>query len=243
MRKSRSVEETPDHTVVANLKKQKKESYPAMRCSMRRSAAKANVDELNLAAGGLEAECARDAYPGSMKITRPSKPHVYAVGRRHRLPPASARFFHGTRGASPPPRAFGMPDKFQPARIIPTGIILYHSRKSSFIGKDGGAASPREGVPYEVGMAFFFFFREIARGQIRGDTTRPPENSFSIPPTQGHYWACTSLVKEPRSCCTSGRRFFSALKRHGGIFRGHRFSIIRRWRTFASVIKPPPSMV
>src|SRR5260370_4619553 len=61
-------------------------------------------------------------------------------------------------------RAFGMPTNSNRANY-PYGI--YTIPEISFIGKTEEQLTD-EGIPYEVGMAFF---REIARGQIRGDTT------------------------------------------------------------------------
>jgi NAD(P) transhydrogenase len=49
--------------------------------------------------------------------------------------------------------------------LYPYGI--YTIPEISFIGKTEDQLT-EEGVPYEVGIAYF---REIARGQIRGDTT------------------------------------------------------------------------
>src|SRR6266403_1739713 len=104
-----SVEETPEHLVVANLKSKKKVSGEALLYAVGRQG---NVDELNLAAAG----------------------------------------------------AFGIPTNSNRANY-PYGI--YTIPEISFIGKTEEQLTD-EGIPYEVGMAFF---REIARGQIRGDTT------------------------------------------------------------------------
>ena len=60
--------------------------------------------------------------------------------------------------------AFGIPIHSNRANY-PYGI--YTIPEISFIGKTEEQLT-EEGVPYEVGIAFF---REIARGQIRGDTT------------------------------------------------------------------------
>src|SRR5437879_11767903 len=61
-------------------------------------------------------------------------------------------------------KSFGMPIYCNRA-TYPYGI--YTIPEISFIGKTEEQLTD-EGVPYEVGMAYF---REIARGQIRGDTT------------------------------------------------------------------------
>jgi NAD(P) transhydrogenase len=61
-------------------------------------------------------------------------------------------------------RAFNKPIESQP-EYFPFGI--YTIPEISFIGKTEEQLTD-EDVPYEVGVAFY---REIARGQIRGDTT------------------------------------------------------------------------
>jgi NAD(P) transhydrogenase len=136
------VEETPDHLVVANLKSKKKVSGEALLYAVGRQG---NVDELNLAAAGLEAD-------GRGRIVvdqdyRTKVPHVFAVG-----------------DVIAAARAFGMAINSNRANY-PYGI--YTIPEISFIGKTEEQLTD-EGVPYEVGMAYF---REIARGQIRGDTT------------------------------------------------------------------------
>jgi NAD(P) transhydrogenase len=60
--------------------------------------------------------------------------------------------------------AFGLPATTNPA-VYPYGI--YTIPEISFIGKTEEQLT-NEDVPYEVGVAFY---REMARGQIRGDTT------------------------------------------------------------------------
>lgn len=60
--------------------------------------------------------------------------------------------------------AFGAPVKSDPANY-PYGI--YTIPEISFVGKTEEQLTD-EDVPYEVGLAYY---REIARGQIRGDTT------------------------------------------------------------------------
>jgi NAD(P) transhydrogenase len=61
-------------------------------------------------------------------------------------------------------KAFGLNVQTNPA-FYPIGI--YTIPEISFIGKTEEQLTD-EDVPYEVGVAFY---REIARGQIRGDTT------------------------------------------------------------------------
>src|SRR5207237_7875600 len=70
-----SVEETPDNGVVANLKSKKKVAGEALLYAVGRQG---NVDELNLAAAGLEADSrGRIAVDGDY---RTKQPHIFAVG-------------------------------------------------------------------------------------------------------------------------------------------------------------------
>jgi len=152
-----SVEETADHTVVANLKSKKKVTGEALLYAVGRQG---NVDELNLAAGGLEADARGRILVDENYQTK--QPHVYAVGDVIGFPSLGSVSMEQGRIAAA--RAFGMPTNSNRANY-PYGI--YTIPEISFIGKTEEQLT-EEGVPYEVGMAFF---REIARGQIRGDTT------------------------------------------------------------------------
>ena len=152
-----SVEETPDHLVVANLKSKKKVSGEALLYAVGRQG---NVDELNLAAGGLEAD-ARGRITVDENY-RTKQPHIFAVGDVIGFPSLGSVSMEQGRIAAA--RAFGIPTNSNRANY-PYGI--YTIPEISFIGKTEEQLTD-EGVPYEVGMAFF---REIARGQIRGDTT------------------------------------------------------------------------
>src|SRR6201982_2841151 len=152
-----SVEETPDHLVVANLKSKKKVSGEALLYAVGRQG---NVDELNLAAAGLEADAR-----GRITVDdnyRTSRPHIFAVGDVIGFPSLGSVSMEQGRIAAA--RAFGVPTNSNRANY-PYGI--YTIPEISFIGKTEEQLTD-EGVPYEVGIAFF---REIARGQIRGDTT------------------------------------------------------------------------
>ena len=82
--------------------------------------------------------------------------------------------------------------------FYPYGI--YTIPEISFIGKTEEQLT-EEDVPYEVGVAYY---REIARGQIRGDTTGRLKLIFHRETTRS--WACTSSARAPASCCTSARR-------------------------------------
>jgi NAD(P) transhydrogenase len=152
-----SVEETPDHMVVANLKSHKKVSGDALLYAVGRQG---NIDELNLAAGGLKADAR-----GRISVDtdyRTKLPHIFAVGDVIGFPSLGSVSMEQGRIAAA--KAFGMRVNSNRA-TYPYGI--YTIPEISFIGKTEEQLTD-EGIPYEVGMAYF---REIARGQIRGDTT------------------------------------------------------------------------
>jgi NAD(P) transhydrogenase len=152
-----SVEETSDGTVVANLKSRKKISGDTLLYAVGRQG---NVEELNLAAAGLEAD-------GRGRIAvdsdyRTKQPNIFAVGDVIGFPSlASVSMEQGRMAVG---HAFGSTLKSDPANY-PYGI--YTIPEISFVGKTEEQLTD-EDVPYEVGIAYY---REIARGQIRGDTT------------------------------------------------------------------------
>jgi NAD(P) transhydrogenase len=152
-----SVEEGSDGTVIANLASRKRVSGDALLYSVGRQG---NVDELDLAAAGLEAdERGRIAVDGQY---RTRVPHIFAVGDVIGFPSlASVSMEQGRIAAA---NAFGVEAKSNPANY-PYGI--YTIPEISFVGKTEEQLTD-EDVPYEVGLAYY---REIARGQIRGDTT------------------------------------------------------------------------
>src|SRR5579863_8801557 len=151
-----SVEEAAG-CVVANLQSKKKITGDALLYAVGRQG---NVDELNLAAAGIEADAR-----GRIKVDadfRTSQPNIFAVGDVIGFPSlASVSMEQGRIAAA---RAFGLNVKSDPAGY-PYGI--YTIPEISFIGKTEEQLTD-EDVPYEVGVAYY---REIARGQIRGDTT------------------------------------------------------------------------
>ena len=153
-----SVEEMPDGTVVANLESKKKIAGDALLYAVGRQG---NVDELNLAAAGLEADSR-----GRIQVDadyRTKQPHIFAVGDVIGFPSlASVSMEQGRIAAA---RAFGVTGAVQSSDTIPTESIRFP--EISFIGKTEEQLTD-EDVPYEVGVAYY---REIARGQIRGDTT------------------------------------------------------------------------
>jgi NAD(P) transhydrogenase len=152
-----SVSETPEGLVVANLESKKKVSGDALLYAVGRQG---SVDELNLAAAGLEAD-ARGRIAVD-KDYRTKQPNIFAVGDVIGFPSlASVSMEQGRIAVA---RAFNKPIESQP-EYFPFGI--YTIPEISFIGKTEEQLTD-EDVPYEVGVAFY---REIARGQIRGDTT------------------------------------------------------------------------
>ena len=96
------------------------------------------------------------------RISHQTAPHLCG-GRCDRLPQPGFRF----DGAGPHcgGHAFGKPASHSNPATYPYGI--YTIPEISFIGKTEEQLTD-EDVPYEVGVAYY---REIARGQIRGDTT------------------------------------------------------------------------
>jgi NAD(P) transhydrogenase len=153
-----SVEELPDGTVVANLESKKKVQGDALLYAIGRQG---NVDELNLPAIGLEAD-KRGRIPVD-KDFRTKVPNVFAAGDVIGFPSlASVSMEQGRIAAA---RAFGDETVLSNPSYYPYGI--YTIPEISFIGKTEEQLT-EEDVPYEVGVAYY---REIARGQIRGDTT------------------------------------------------------------------------
>jgi NAD(P) transhydrogenase len=152
-----SVEEAPDGKVTAYLESKKKLSGDALLYAVGRQG---NVTELNLDAAGVESDSR-----GRIKVDpqyRTVQPHIYAVGDVIGFPSlASVSMEQGRIAAA---GAFGKLVVSNPANY-PYGI--YTIPEISFTGKTEEQLTD-EDVPYEVGVAYY---REIARGQIRGDTT------------------------------------------------------------------------
>ena len=153
-----SVEELPPDTVVANLESKKRVSGDALLYAVGRQG---NVDDLNLAAAGLEAD-----KRGRIAVDehyRTKVEHIFAVGDVVGFPAlASVSMEQGRIAAA---RAFNDGAATSNPGFYPYGI--YTIPEISFIGKTEEQLTD-EDVPYEVGMAYY---REVARGQIRGDTT------------------------------------------------------------------------
>ncbi|HVG27302.1 MAG TPA: Si-specific NAD(P)(+) transhydrogenase [Acidobacteriaceae bacterium] len=152
-----SVDES-DGSVVANLESKKKLQGDALLYAVGRQG---NVDELNLGAAGIEAD-SRGRIPVD-KDFRTKQREVFAVGDVIGFPSlASVSMEQGRIAAA---RAFGDETIVSNPSFYPYGI--YTIPEISFIGKTEEQLT-EEDVPYEVGVAYY---REIARGQIRGDTT------------------------------------------------------------------------
>ena len=151
-----SVEDTGSG-VTAFLESNKKVPGDALLYAVGRQGA---VDELNLAAAGISAD-----NRGRIAVDenyRTAQPNIYAVGDVIGFPSlASVSMEQGRIAVS---HAFGKPVSSNP-NYFPFGI--YTIPEISFIGKTEEQLTD-EDVPYEVGVAYY---REIARGQIRGDTT------------------------------------------------------------------------
>ncbi len=154
-----SVEELPDGAgVVANLESKKRISGDALLYAVGRSG---NVDALDLANAGIEAD-ARGRIPVD-KDYRTKTPNIFAVGDVIGFPSLASVSMEQGRIASA--RAFNDNAVQSNPSYYPYGI--YTIPEISFIGKTEEQLTD-EDVPYEVGVAYY---REIARGQIRGDTT------------------------------------------------------------------------
>jgi NAD(P) transhydrogenase len=152
-----SVQETPEGGVVAILESKKTLSGDALLYAVGRQG---NVSDLNLDAAGIQAD-----DRGRLKVDaeyRTTQPHIFAVGDVIGFPSlASVAMEQGRIAAA---HAFGKSLQSNPANY-PYGI--YTIPEISFSGKTEEQLTD-EDVPYEVGVAYY---REIARGQIRGDTT------------------------------------------------------------------------
>jgi NAD(P) transhydrogenase len=151
-----SVEELPEGKVAANLVSKKRIIADALLYAIGRGG---NVDALNLPAAGLTSD-----DRGRIKVDvdyRTAQPHIFAVGDVIGFPSlASVSMEQGRIAAG---RAFNLDVHTDPAGY-PYGI--YTIPQISFIGKTEEQLTD-EDVPYEVGVAYY---REIARGQISGQT-------------------------------------------------------------------------
>jgi NAD(P) transhydrogenase len=152
------VEELFLGTVVANLESKKRVSGDALLFAVGRQG---NIDSLNLAAAGLEADSRGRIAVDENYQTKVE--HIYAVGDVVGFPALASVSMEQGRIASA--RAFDDKEATSNPIFYPYGI--YTIPEISFIGKTEEQLTA-EDVPYEVGLAYY---RETARGQIRGDTT------------------------------------------------------------------------
>jgi NAD(P) transhydrogenase len=143
-----SVEEPSPGTVVANLMSKKKVSGDALLYAVGRQG---NVNDLNLGRIAVD-----EHYQTKVE-------HIYAAGDVVGFPSLASVSMEQGRIAAV--RAFGDRTSTSNPGFYPYGI--YTIPEISFIGKTEEQLTG-EDVPYEVGMAYY---REVARGQIRGDTT------------------------------------------------------------------------
>ena len=152
-----SVEES-EGSVTAYLNSKKKVQGDALLYAVGRQG---NVDELELQNAGIEAD-SRGRIPVD-KDFRTKAPAVFAVGDVIGFPSlASVSMEQGRIAAA---RAFGDDSIVSNPSFYPYGI--WTIPEISFLGKTEEQLT-EEDVPYEVGVAYY---REIARGQIGGDTT------------------------------------------------------------------------
>ena len=153
-----SVIENEDGTVTAVLESKKKVQGDTLLYAVGRQG---NVDELQLHNIGVESD-SRGRIPVD-KDYRTKCPNVFAVGDVIGFPSlASVSMEQGRISAA---RAFGDESILSNPSFYPYGI--WTIPEISFLGKTEEQLT-EEDVPYEVGVAYY---REIARGQIRGDTT------------------------------------------------------------------------
>ena len=150
-----SVEDTPGG-VVACMNSKKRILGDALLYAVGRQG---NVDDLNLGNAGIESDSR-----GRIVVDadfRTKQPNVFAVGDVIGFPSlASVSMEQGRIAAG---RAFNLPLHSKPD-YYPYGI--YTIPEISFIGKTEEQLT-EDDVPYEVGVSYY---REMARGQIRGDT-------------------------------------------------------------------------
>jgi NAD(P) transhydrogenase len=151
------VESDPSGGVTAYLKSRKTLHADVLLYAVGRQG---NTAGLGLEAAGLKAD-----DRGRIRVDqnfRTTVPHIFAAGDVVGFPSLASVSMEQGRVASA--SAFGIPTVTVPA-LFPYG--LYTIPEISFVGRTEEELTSA-GVPYEVGMAHY---REIARGQIIGDTT------------------------------------------------------------------------
>jgi NAD(P) transhydrogenase len=150
------IQKTADHSVSIQLKSGKKIGAPLLVYSVGRVGA---TKELNLERIGIKPdERGRLNVNGNFQT---ELPHIYAVGDVVGFPAlASTSMQQGRHAAC---HALGLSCETS-THLLPYGI--YTIPEISMVGRNEDELT-RDGVPYEIGVARY---REIARGQIIGDT-------------------------------------------------------------------------
>jgi NAD(P) transhydrogenase len=152
-----SVEDRGKDGVVARMKSNKVINGDALLYAVGRQG---NVDDLNLAAAGLDADSRGRITVDSEYRTK--VPNIYAAGDIIGFPSlASVSMEQGRLAAA---NSVGLKIQSNPA-TYPYGI--YTIPEISFTGKTEEQLTEAD-VPYEVGVSYY---RDTARGQIRGDTS------------------------------------------------------------------------
>lgn len=150
------IEKSTDSSVAIHLRSGKKISAPLLVYSIGRVGATRN---LNLESVGI-----RTDERGRIKVDenfQTAVPHIYAAGDVVGFPAlASTSMQQGRHAAC---HAFGLSCDTS-AHLLPYGI--YTIPEISTVGRNEDELT-RDGIPYEIGVARY---REIARGQLIGDT-------------------------------------------------------------------------
>jgi NAD(P) transhydrogenase len=150
------IEKAPDHSVAIQLKSGKKIGAPLLVYSAGRIGATKNL--------GLEAIGIQPDERGRLKVNenyQTAVSHIYAVGDVVGFPALASTSMQQGRHASC--HAFGLVCETS-THLLPYGI--YTIPEISMVGRNEDELT-RAGIPYEIGVARY---REIARGQIIGDT-------------------------------------------------------------------------
>jgi NAD(P) transhydrogenase len=152
-----TVEDKGKDGVVARMRSNKVINGDALLYAVGRQG---NVDELNLAAAGLDADSRGRIVVDTEYRTK--VPNIFAAGDIIGFPSlASVSMEQGRLAAA---NAVGLKIQSNPA-TYPYGI--YTIPEISFTGQTEEQLTEAD-VPYEVGVAYY---RDTARGQIRGDTS------------------------------------------------------------------------
>jgi NAD(P) transhydrogenase len=150
------VEKSADHSATIHLRSGKKIGAPLLMYSVGRIGA---TSTLNLERIGIQPD-----DRGRLKVNadfQTAVPHIYAVGDVIGFPAlASTSMQQGRHAAC---HAFGLQCETS-THLLPYGI--YTIPEISMVGRNEDELT-RDGVPYEIGVARY---REIARGQLIGDT-------------------------------------------------------------------------